>query len=520
MKTKLLVIFSCALALHAQASNATWNLDPLSGDWNTAANWTPETVPNNIATFDVSNLTNVSLSGGILLGRIVFTTGASAFSIDTGVNYLFLSNGGVLNHSANTQQFLLSTNSSGQGGLLQFSNGSTAGSGIVYTMAGSQVPALNGGLITFLDTSTAADASFILQGGSSGANTIGGRVVFNGTSTGDHATFVCQPGGDTNFGGTLAYVRFAENARADHATITAEGAPDGSQYGGVAVFAGQSKAENATLIANGPLGASGGTINFSDTATGDNATVKIYGNGVLVIVGTAGAGVSIGSLQGTGQVLLGTKRLTIGGNGLDTTFRGRIGVGGETGAITKVGRGTLTLASGTTYTGGTIVEAGRLLANNQEGSATGTGAVQVNGGTLGGIGSVAGAVTIGTGTLSRAILAPGVNGIGLLTLQNSLTIKAGNRYAWDVDFRRASADEVIANGITIEAGASVAITPRGHDSLPVGTVLTAISNTAATPINGTFANLPNESTITVGGNTFQVSYSGGDGNDLTLTAVP
>ena len=47
-----------------------------------------------------------------------------------------------------------------------------------------------------------------------------------------------------------------------------------------------------------------------------------------------------------------------------------------------------------------------------------------------------------------------------------------------------------------------------------------ISNTAATPISGTFANLANGSTFTVGNNTFQASYEGGDGNDLTLTVVP
>jgi hypothetical protein len=30
----------------ARADSATWNLDPVNGDWNTAANSTPNTVPN------------------------------------------------------------------------------------------------------------------------------------------------------------------------------------------------------------------------------------------------------------------------------------------------------------------------------------------------------------------------------------------------------------------------------------------------------------------------------------------
>jgi hypothetical protein len=34
------------LATFAQADSAEWDLDPISGDWNTPDNWTPMTVPN------------------------------------------------------------------------------------------------------------------------------------------------------------------------------------------------------------------------------------------------------------------------------------------------------------------------------------------------------------------------------------------------------------------------------------------------------------------------------------------
>jgi hypothetical protein len=47
-----------------------------------------------------------------------------------------------------------------------------------------------------------------------------------------------------------------------------------------------------------------------------------------------------------------------------------------------------------------------------------------------------------------------------------------------------------------------------------------IDNTAATQIAGTFGNLPDGSVFMVGRNNFQTTYSGGDGNDLTLTVVP
>ena len=49
-----------------------------------------------------------------------------------------------------------------------------------------------------------------------------------------------------------------------------------------------------------------------------------------------------------------------------------------------------------------------------------------------------------------------------------------------------------------------------------GLVLTAIDNTSATPIVGTFSNLSDGAVLTANGNNFQASYEGGDGNDLTL----
>ena len=60
----------------------------------------------------------------------------------------------------------------------------------------------------------------------------------------------------------------------------------------------------------------------------------------------------------------------------------------------------------------------------------------------------------------------------------------------------------------------------GNATLPVGTSFTVINNTSATPISGVFSNLVDGSSLTVGNNTFQADYEGGDGNDLTLTVMP
>jgi hypothetical protein len=164
---------------------------------------------------------------------------------------------------------------------------------------------------------------------------------------------------------------------------------------------------------------------------------------------------------------------------------------------------------------------GALIADNTTGSASGTGPVRVNAGTLGGKGTIAGPVTIGTGRGTGAMLAPSVVGqIAILTLQQALTFNADGTYSYKLNTNNARADQVIANQVTIQSGAQFSFQSLGNRSLPIGTIFTTISNTSGEPISGTFANLPDGSTFTAGGNNYQVSYEGGDGNDLTLTVVP
>jgi autotransporter-associated beta strand protein len=88
------------------------------------------------------------------------------------------------------------------------------------------------------------------------------------------------------------------------------------------------------------------------------------------------------------------------------TFTGTGSIDGST-ALTKTGAGTLVIANANTYTGGTTISGGTLLANNTTGSATGSGTVVVaSGGTLGGTGTVRGVQT-GTGPLRNVELQAG-----------------------------------------------------------------------------------------------------------------
>jgi len=82
-----------------------------------------------------------------------------------------------------------------------------------------------------------------------------------------------------------------------------------------------------------------------------------------------------------------------------------------------------------------------------------------------------------------------------------------------------STDQVIANGVSINGGATIALIGHNRGALNQGTVLTLIS-TSANPISGHFSNLADGNIVTINGNNFQASYSGGDGNDLALMVVP
>ena len=121
------------------------------------------------------------------------------------------------------------------------------------------------------------------------------------------------------------------------------------------------------------------------------------------------------------------------------------------------------------------------------------------------------------------MLAPGglLRNEATLAIQSTLTFQTGGTYLYTFEASRnnSRANDVIANGVTITGGATLTVGGIILGRLRVGTTFTVISNTAATPIAGTFANLPDGSIVTIFGNNLRASYEGGDGNDLTLTIV-
>ena len=372
-----------------QADSATWALDPVDFQhWGNAANWIPNTVPNGpdeIATFNRSNIPQPFLISDIEVNSLVFQPDASIYTIEpSGGTLLTLDGEGIINDSGAIQTFDLLVVTAGKGGAIQFDNTASAGTDTKFIVRGGMSGGLGStvlfdgsssagggsyfirsatsytsraGLAFFAGHSTAADGVFTNNGGEA-RRAAGGMIQFTEESTAGQATIFSEAGARPVAQGGLT--QFLDNSSAENAFIMNYGAQisDGAA-GGVTQFLDDSTAGNSMLTSNGGENdGPGGSIQFNDDSSGGAAQVELYGNGELEISGHNLPGITIGSLEGDGSVFLGGNKLTLGRNSLTTTFSGVIqdgGMGGGSGGIIdKIGNGIFTLSKANLYTGGTI----------------------------------------------------------------------------------------------------------------------------------------------------------------------
>ena len=165
---------------------------------------------------------------------------------------------------------------------------------------------------TIFNGASTADHASISNYGAGGSHGAGGQTIFNDTSTAANASIDNGGSGEVSTAES-ALTTFNDTSTAGHATITNDGGFDEESFGGVTVFQGSSTADSATLIANRMSGGGGGAILFNDASTGGTARVKVFGNGYLDISGHQ-SGVTVGSIEGSGNVLLGANNLRVGTN--------------------------------------------------------------------------------------------------------------------------------------------------------------------------------------------------------------
>jgi len=185
--------------------------------------------------------------------------------------------------------------------------------------------------------------------------------------------------------------------------------------------------------------------------------------------------------------------------------------------LSKSGQYPLTINSVLSGSGGITVTEGDFVA---DGSSSFTGTVTVSsGGTLKGTGTV-GNVTVNSG----GAVAPGLSP-GCLTTSN-LTYVSGSTYIVEIDGATVCTqyDQTQVTG-TIDLGNATLDIQRLSTYTPAdGTVFIIIDNTgesdgAPLAVTGTFNGLAEGATTTVDGVVYTVSYVGGDGNDVVLSAT-
>ncbi|MGO4573995.1 autotransporter domain-containing protein [Microvirga sp. 2TAF3] len=315
--------------------------------------------------------------------------------------------------------------------------------------AGSLQIANDGGTLWFLPNSSADSAGiqnegriFFLDGATAGSARLttrnGGSILFDNRATAGKATF------DT-----------AGNDASSRSSVTFRGQSSAGQgslvnhaFGSV-TFTENSSAGTARFTNN-----AGGAIYFSDVSTADGATIDNKA-GASIDLSDRSIPLTIGMLEGGGDVFLGGNDLLLGGSGKNSTVSGGFYDGGHAGggggSLTKVGTGTLTLTGDSTYTGPTVVRAGKLTVNGSlESSVT----------------VASGAVLGGAGKIDRlmaqagATVAPG-NSIGILSVDGNVTFAVGSVYQVEVDAAGRSDRIELSGKATLEGGTVQVLAENG-----------------------------------------------------------
>jgi autotransporter-associated beta strand protein len=441
----------------ARSQDATWSANPGTSDFNTAANWTPATVPTDTGFFGASSVTNLSFSADTTIGGWTFNPGASNYTFTNAQTLQFNGAGIVVNGGSaaitNNGNLLFNNNSSAGSAIitnnsgLEFNNASTAGTATIANNTN--------GVVSFNDNSSAGNATI--------TNSVLGQIVFIGASTAGNATI-------TNNSNAVVSLSFGENSSAGNATIINNSAG--------MIFFGGGTAGNATITNNVAL-------QFDNSSTAGNATIT--NNDFLVFTDNSSAGSA--TITNNGATFAFGSNATAGNATITTStgadFESHSSAGNA--AITVNGgeldfsdNSTAGNASITTNSGATTLLDTQASGGNARFILNGTGTLDISGLTTGGTtaGSIEGDsssnvrlgaknLTVGSNNLSTTFSgviqdggAFGGTGGSLTKVgTGTLTLSGINAYtgATAIDAGTLDVDGAIANssGVTVNSGGTL-----------------------------------------------------------------
>ena len=474
-----------------------WNGGGANGNWNTAANWTG-TAPTNGQSLTFQGTVRQANTNNLLttVGQVVFTNGGftlrgNALTLQWGLLSLVGNNTWAINTTMGAAQSFVSSN----GTLTVSGTVNNAGYGLTLDGAGSN----------------------LLSGVLSGA----GGLVKNGTGSSAISVQSTYTGGTIVNGGILNLTGGGGSSGTIRGTATVNaggtlqlGIGDATGYGGGAT---------ALTVIN----LAGGTLNVASTAnqTLGSATINLTGgsitgtaSGNLDFYGGAStlnslassttatiSGVALSPLRQGSTTFTVASGTTASGIDLDISSVLRTSPSGDPAAavLTKAGTGTLRLSGANTFARPVSVAQGRLLVSGS--LASGSPVTVAFGATLGGNGVINGAVT------NNGTLAPGLNGIGTLTVNN--TVKMVGSTVMELTKSGGTwTNDLLTTSTPITYGGTLVVTNLSTDALAAGdgfklfnatSYLGAFSTITLPALTGNLVwdttKLTNNGTITVAG---------------------
>jgi autotransporter-associated beta strand protein len=547
----VLLLVSLLSAIQSLAATRTWT-GTNSGSWTDPGNWggtapvanddlvfpagalnlnntnnyPANTAFRSIVLSDVYHLFGNAVSLGVGGLSINTTTAAISFPITLAASQQWFGSGSGLNPpfvGGNVSLNGATLTLTGAPSSVQEIAGAISGTGTIVmngpgmwflkganTYAGQTL--INGGFLATQDASSLGVADNTLANGliiNGGALSLGGNVGNEYIRMFPGPIFDIQGGGIDDLQGTLELVSGQVVVNSDSGPVRFLGKITGN--GGI-TFAGGGfhEVSNQANDFQGPIVVNGASV----TLTADHVLPPRDMTLVQGAVDLHGTTQTIASLSGSGggtQVKLGTGgTLNITGPAT-TVFAGPI----EGSGTVALQGGDLTLVEeASTFTGSFINNGGTLRVLTF--FAVMPAPYTQSSGTL----VVSSSGTVGAVTINGGTFAPGANGVALANT-GSLSLAGGTTYSELINGPAAGSFALTrVTGSVALGGAALQLSGSGAGIAP-GTQFVIIDNDGSDPVVGTFNGLPEGAVIPLGpGNVnYRISYVGGTGNDVVLTAI-